>query len=372
VFDESLQSPKKVPVYSSPEGERIYMTPATRGLTRYITQITYRNEEQPPQANLEWPLVWWNGPEGRFDIYSRLTRLRIGSIGGDGVFVNAPALPSKHFRFFLISHNFSGGCFIANENGVYRLDLPRGPLHPVYEGAIQAASISLPRPPEGFSRPYGTIPEASQCIVFVESGGALMEMDSQGHVTRRVPLPQEAVGLPETEITFFRNGRLLIQTSEPQKPWIRRLWLLDENGNVVRHVEYDAKNIERPMAELLPRWPIVISDATLLPPLPPLTSWMMPTTLTQSILLSLLLAAGVLWHQLRAGRGGTKCAAWVFLALIFGLLGAVAYVVAHWDRRTERCPECGKRRPIAREACPHCAALWPKPAKSGFEVLEPR
>jgi hypothetical protein len=207
--------------------------------------------------------------------------------------------------------------------------------------------------------------------LFVESGGALLEMGPQGRVARRVPLPQEVVGLGG-EITFFKNGRLLVETSDPQAWWVKRLRLLDGNGQALRQVEYDAQKTAQEMSKELPRSPIVITAPTILPPLPPLPGWMTPAALAQSAILSLLLAAIVLWQQLRIGRRGTGCAAWVFFVLLFGLLGAVAYVAAHWDKRTEPCPECGKRRPIAREACPHCAALWPKPAKSGFEVLEPR
>jgi hypothetical protein len=115
-----------------------------------------------------------------------------------------------------------------------------------------------------------------------------------------------------------------------------------------------------------------ISGKTLMPTVvPPLVPSKMTTaSIIQSAILSLVLTVLVTWHQLRTGRRGWRAFAWSAFTFLMGFAGAVSYVIAHWDKRTEPCPDCRKRRPISQAACPHCNTPWPKPPKSGFEVLE--
>ena len=94
------------------------------------------------------------------------------------------------------------------------------------------------------------------------------------------------------------------------------------------------------------------------------------SALVQSLALSCILAAVVLWRQTLLGRRGAYRVAWVVFTLVFGLLGFLAYLTAYWDRRSEPCPDCRRRRFVAEDNCPHCGTRWPAPKPLGIEILE--
>jgi len=39
-----------------------------------------------------------------------------------------------------------------------------------------------------------------------------------------------------------------------------------------------------------------------------------------------------------------------------------------WPRLV-KCPNCGQRRPLDRDLCPHCAAAFPRPPAKGIELI---
>jgi hypothetical protein len=121
------------------------------------------------------------------------------------------------------------------------------------------------------------------------------------------------------------------------------------------------EGVERPTSVRFP---------TLLPPIP-VPGFMEKSALVQSIALSLVLAAVVLWRQTRLGRRGAWRMAWVVFTFVFGLLGFLTYLAAYRDRRSEPCPNCRRRRLVAEEICPHCGSPWPAPKTLGIEIIEP-
>jgi hypothetical protein len=62
---------------------------------------------------------------------------------------------------------------------------------------------------------------------------------------------------------------------------------------------------------------------------------------------------------------------WAFLALVFNFAGLIAYrLVVDWPVRVP-CPQCGRKRPLQDDLCPHCQAEWPKPVPRGIEIFDP-
>jgi hypothetical protein len=208
------------------------------------------------------------------------------------------------------------------------------------------------------------------------SDGALWQLDFNGPPVREGSLPDPLAAsllASDNSVVPLADGKCSIETSRPPKWYNVRMeqeevLLLDADGTVLQSAKIDMDELNRKLAG---RPPIPVPTF-----LPPALFWwyvqdMTRAAVVQSIILSLMLTVLVVWRERQRGTRGWPKFAWAAFTLVAGLAGAMAYAMAHWDRRTEACPECGKRRPIACDACPHCGATWPKPAKSGFEVLEP-
>jgi hypothetical protein len=61
---------------------------------------------------------------------------------------------------------------------------------------------------------------------------------------------------------------------------------------------------------------------------------------------------------------------WALFVFCFGLPGLIAFrLSADWPVRV-RCPQCGRKRSIETEVCPHCHQAWPIPHSTGAEIFE--
>lgn len=84
-----------------------------------------------------------------------------------------------------------------------------------------------------------------------------------------------------------------------------------------------------------------------------------------------VLSGGAVFWARRAGLSTRQTVGWVILTLVFGVAGFVGYRLAvDWPTQI-RCPQCGRRRWIGAEACPHCQEAWGKPEANGAEIFEP-
>jgi hypothetical protein len=149
----------------------------------------------------------------------------------------------------------------------------------------------------------------------------------------------------------------------------RTILLFEEDGSLMRQVDYDTEELTRTLNKKMGRTADILFP-TLMPPIP-VPGFMEKSALVQSIALSLVLAAVILWRQTRLGRRGARCVMWVVFTFVFGLLGFVTYLASYWDRRSEPCPNCRRHRLVAEELCPHCGAPWPAPKPLGIEIIEP-
>lgn len=70
---------------------------------------------------------------------------------------------------------------------------------------------------------------------------------------------------------------------------------------------------------------------------------------------SLLINIAILvWVIQDAQNRGASAGAWLVIVLIFGLWGLLAYLVARPQGKLVECPNCGKKKPIRDQVCPHC------------------
>jgi hypothetical protein len=71
------------------------------------------------------------------------------------------------------------------------------------------------------------------------------------------------------------------------------------------------------------------------------------------LLLRLIIAV---WVVRDAQVRGTSAGAWLLIVLIFDLLGLLAYLIARPQGKLVPCPNCGRKKPIRDQVCPHCGA----------------
>ena len=337
------------------QGKRMSITPVSERKTEWWSLDVWK----APSA-----LLWWNGPEGQFDIYDSHTRLRSASIGPDGVVTRAPARPQERFRLASDPIVFNHDYLLITDDGVLRLNPePKNlGIERLFDGKVKGWGIRQEQ-------------EGKVARMYVISGGALWQLDLKDPPVRKVPLSDELsqaiLAADESSIVPLENGRFSIETDYRAGNWRRKtLFLLDSDGSVLRRVELDRDELN---ARIRHGIPSKSGMTTLTIVILPWLRWERTTAdFIQYAVLSLVLTGLVAWHQARTGRRGWRAFAWSAFTFVTGLAGAAAYVIAHWDKRTEACPGCGKRRPIAQDTCPHCNIPWPKPAKSGFEVLEAR
>jgi hypothetical protein len=62
----------------------------------------------------------------------------------------------------------------------------------------------------------------------------------------------------------------------------------------------------------------------------------------------------LVWVIQDANNRGTGAGAWLLIVLIFGFLGLLAYLVARPQGKLVDCPNCGRKKPIRDQVCPHC------------------
>src|SRR5690554_4835998 len=68
----------------------------------------------------------------------------------------------------------------------------------------------------------------------------------------------------------------------------------------------------------------------------------------------LLLNIAILaWVVQDANNRGSSAGAWLIIVLIFGILGLLAYLVARPQGKLRECPQCGRKKPIRDQVCPH-------------------
>jgi len=323
-------------------------------------------------------LLWWNGPEGQFDLYDSQTRLRTESIGPGGAVTQAPSRPEG--RFMLADKPILSGfvqrpdgstipsgdarCYLITDDGVLRLnpDPQNLSLEYIFHGKVNGWGVMGWR-------------EADHKLsgMYLISGGAIWQLDFQGPPVRKIPLSDQlvqAILASSNAIVPLENGKFSVQTQNPHNAYKKTLFLLDGDGQVLRRVELDREDLNVRIGGISNRSPMIHMPAVVLPISPRGLLKMTTAAMIQYVILSLVLMSLVTWHQVRTGRRGWRAFAWSAFTLATGPAGAASYVIAHWDKRTEACPGCEKRRPIAQDACPHCNIPWPVPAKTGFEVLE--
>jgi hypothetical protein len=311
------------------------------------------------------PILWWNGPAGQVDWYDHASRMRVASLGPVGPAVKAPDRPEE--RFDVLNLNFAQRGYILTPQGIYKLSEGRNErtlaltdirAKLVYRGSYEAFELQDKSERSAVER------------LLIVHGNTLFVLDATGSLLRDIKLPEIAVTLFKLPfgITFFDNGRVAIDGSRKRVDE-KTILLLAEDGSLVRRVDYDIREVTKAMnggvepARLIP-------FPTLMPPIPG-PGLMEKSALIQSIALSLVLAAIVLWRQTRLGRRGAWRVMWVVFTFVFGLLGFVTYLAAYWDRRSEPCPDCRRPRLVAEEICPHCGNAWPAPKTLGIEIVEP-
>jgi hypothetical protein len=95
------------------QGKRMSITPVSESKTKWWSLNVWKALNA---------LLWWNGPEGQFDIYDSQTRLRSASIGPDGVVTRAPARPQGRFRLVTDPISFNHDYLLITDDGVLRLN----------------------------------------------------------------------------------------------------------------------------------------------------------------------------------------------------------------------------------------------------------
>jgi hypothetical protein len=305
------------------------------------------------------PVIWWNGPAGQVDWYDGASRMRVASLGPVGPAVKAPARPEGRFNALQVEGQAQ---YIATPEGIYALSVP------TFFGPTFRAKIFYKGSCEAFALLYRFTSDSRSRLLVVH-GSTLSVLNEDGSLLRDINLPDIAASLLKIHfrIYFFENGRVAIDGYRDRE-YGKTILLLAEDGSLMRRVDYDTSEINKAMNGGVDRADILFP--TLMPPIP-VPGLMEKSALIQSIALSLVLAAMILWHQTRLGGRGACRVAWVMFVLVFGLLGFVTYLAAYWDRRSEPCPGCRRPRLVAEKNCPHCNASWPAPKPLGIEIVEP-
>jgi len=88
-----------------------------------------------------------------------------------------------------------------------------------------------------------------------------------------------------------------------------------------------------------------------------------------SVVSLLLGAIALVWARL-AHFSWEQALAWTAFVLAFNIAGLITFrLVADWAVRVP-CPQCGRKRPVEENVCPHCQATWPTPVTRGTEIFE--
>jgi len=88
-----------------------------------------------------------------------------------------------------------------------------------------------------------------------------------------------------------------------------------------------------------------------------------------SLLVSAVIAAAGLLVVRRYNYSFVRALPWVLAMVVLGIPALLTFVATHAYPRRSRCGSCGKGRPLAMEACPHCGAAWPAPPATGTEIV---
>lgn len=82
-----------------------------------------------------------------------------------------------------------------------------------------------------------------------------------------------------------------------------------------------------------------------------------------------LSAITLLWAK-QAGFSGRHGWYWALFVFCFGLPGLITFrLTSIWPTRV-RCAQCGHKRPVETETCPHCHQAWPRPRATGVEIFD--
>jgi hypothetical protein len=363
-FDETIKHPQRK---SPTNGMDIFNSVTVSGVRDSVKNIE-RNSHTVKRIfrqfygsylyDAKTPVIWWNGPAGQLDWYDGASRMRVASLGPVGPAVKFPARPKERFDAMNLDF-FQDGGYISTPQGVYNLweAFTDFKAKLVYRGSCEA-----------FAQLDRLMPSSGSRLLIVH-GSTLSILDKAGSLLRDINLPDIAASLLKEgfSIHLFENGRLAIDGY--RKIWHEKtILLLAEDDSLVRRVDYDTNEITKAMNGGVDRTGILFP--TLMPPIP-VPGLMEKSALVQSIVLSLVLAAVVLWRQTRLGRRGARRAAWVVFTFASGLLGFVTYLAAYWGRRSEPCPQCRRPRLVAENVCPHCDSRWPAPKPLGIEIIDP-
>lgn len=354
-FDEKLLHPLGKQYLGSrieSNSQSIVITPVT---VKNIERNSYKVEfiTGPDDGG---PIIWWNGPAGQVDLYDRITHMREASLGPSGHSVMAPDRPEDRFD---VLHKESRAEYIVTPEGIYNLweRLPDIRIKLVYRGSC-----------EGFAQGY--LRHWKNRVLLIVNENTISVRDTAGGLLRNFKLPEIVSALlngGNVTFTLFDNGMMAIRGRN--NSWNKKtILILDEDGALERQVDYDIDKINKTLNRGGAGRTRVLFP-TLMPPIP-VPGFMEKLALVQSIALSLVLAAVVLWRQTRREGRGKLRVAWAVFTLVFGLLGFVTYLVACRDRRFEPCPDCRRLRPIAEEICPHCSSSWPAPKPLGIEIID--
>ena len=324
-------------------------------------------EDERRYSGMARRIIWWNGMAGHIEVYDLESHERVLVLGPDGDaaaqrFAATGVMPDyvrgRRGPLNLVANNtvYEVDC---DQRLVRRLFAPPGGAPIAWFGNAFVAT-----------RTGKDAPRAQRFMAI--AGNTFWLLDKDGGVLRQWPLPSlpavSAVssGWTQAKVGELEQGRLgLVVSPLPNRR--SACILVGADGKVERNVVVDLSAVERRVnAGVRPR-DDRLAAPTLLPPLPGL---MRTPVLIQAALLTLALAGGVFWHQTRIGRRGWRRIGWTTFTLLLSALGFAAYLVAFWDRRTALCPGCGKRRLVEEDACPHCRASWPAPARLGIEVLD--
>jgi hypothetical protein len=360
-FDEALQNTKQMPreyikwgAESDTATLRFYSEKAVERNSHIVNLIHY----SPTSFNL----IWWNGPKGQVDGYSIFYRKRLASLGPVSPAAKAPARPEERFKIQNLYTAYSGTfTYLPTSEGIYKISWENDDIRAklVYGGSYEAFGMPAIESADDT--------DSSDRRLLIAKDSTLSIFDGEGSLLRTVNLPETAASIcgNNCQITLFDNKRIFIDVQREHGE--ETVMLLEEDGSLIRRVDYNTGEITRALNEGVDRPTFLFP--TIMPPIP----WpgvMERPALIQSIGLSLALAIIVCWRQTRLGHRGTRRAAWTAFVFVSGLLGFLTYLVAYRDRHSEFCPDCSRHRLVADETCPHCSSSWPAPKPLGIEIID--
>lgn len=317
---------------------------------------------------------------GLIAVFDNQSRQHLGWMGPDG-FSQGEAMP-RPFAQRLIRVSYGVGQLLVFEDAVYSMDAERRSIVKIFEpqspekildaGSSQAGASTLERLGERAN--FDVIATTRRVIVLLRDGTRLLELPQDPDKVRAYSSLQVSRAMRAPQVPTF----LWYQNGSGRESWISEN---NSTGAIVN--SWTLPPTTPALDEAFPR--TFISSA-LSPPIglaalevaarmnAEESSGSAPDTTLRMIISTLsafVAAVAAFLHGRSYAFTPGRLAAWVGVALLFGLPGYfLMLALIEWPAR-EACSACSRKRVVTRQRCEHCDEPFAVPPKDGTEIFDP-